>query len=370
MSLYGPRQSPNGIFPRFTLICIRSRLRSGAKPRFSPGVLTPDPQPIPSRARFEIVNLDAHASNPGDLSWDAFQRLGRLRTFDNGEAEAFAAAETAHAVLTKKVPIGRTELERWQRLRYVGTLTTGTNLIDLEACTERGVVVTNVPAYSTSGVAQHAFALLLELTNRAAAHHAAVREGAWTRSSDFSFWLNPVHELAGLTLGIVGFGEIGRAVARIGAAFGMRIIAAARGRHRELAGVTVDRLPLDALFAEADVVSLHSPLTPETLHLVNASRLALMKRSALLLNVSRGPLVDEGALAEALNDGRISGAGIDVLNEEPPAKGSPLIGARNCIVTPHMAWASVESRERLIDVAANNLDAFLSGNCVNVVTFP
>lgn len=327
--------------------------------------------------RLEIVNLDARTAamssghaNPGDLTWDAFHALGNVRTFDNGGPAAFAAAETAHAVLTNKVPVGRAELERWPELRYVGVLATGTNLIDLEACRERGVVVTNVPAYSTPGVAQQAFSLLLELTNHVAAHDRAVREGAWQRCPDFSFWLNPVHELSGLKLGIVGFGEIGRALGRIGKAFGMEICAAERQHRPEIHGMTVKWLPLDALFAEADVLSLHCPLTPETHQLVNESRLGLMKQSAILLNVSRGPLVDEGALADALNEGRLAGAGIDVLNEEPPASGSPLIGARNCMVTPHMAWASVESRKRLIAAGAENLAAFLSGNTVNVVTSP
>lgn len=319
-------------------------------------------------AEFEIVNLDAHTANPGDLSWDAFSKLGNLRTFDNGGPTALTAAETAHAVLTNKVPVGREELARWPELRYVGVLATGTNLIDLEACRERGVVVTNVPGYSTPGVTQQAFALLLELTNRVAAHDASIRKGAWARSPDFAYWLVPIHELAGRTLGIVGFGEIGRAVARIGASFGMKIMAAARNSRPELPGVPVEWCPLDDLFAQADVVSLHCPLTPETHHLVSTTRLNLMKSSALLLNVSRGPLVDEVALADALNHGRIAGAGIDVLSEEPPRNGSPLIGARNCVMSPHMAWASVESRERLIDVAATNLGAFLSGTSVNVVT--
>jgi glycerate dehydrogenase len=251
-------------------------------------------------------------------------------------------------------------------LRYIGVLATGYNVVDVAAAGAHGVAVTNVPAYSTPSVAQHVFALLLDLT-RGAGHHAAlVRQGSWSAAPDFAFWATPQVELAGLTFGIVGFGAIGQAVARIALAFGMRVLVQTR-RPDPAAWSDVAFVTSDQLFAEADVVSLHCPLTEETRGMVNSTRLAAMKPSAYLLNTGRGPLVDEAALAAALRDGRLAGAGLDVLAQEPPPADNPLLSAPNCVITPHLAWATKAARQRLLDVAVDNVRAFLAGREQNRV---
>jgi len=245
-------------------------------------------------------------------------------------------------------------------------LATGYNVIDLDAARDRGIVVTNVPAYSTRSVAQLAFALLLELAHRTGQHAEAVRAGRWSRSADFCFWDAPLIELDGLTMGLVGFGQIGRAVAEVARAFGMRVLVhtAHPGKH---AASGVEFVTLDEVFRRSDVVSLHCPLSPQTRHLVNAARLAQMKPTAFLLNTGRGSLVDEAALAEALNSGRIAGAGLDVLSAEPPPADNPLLRAKNCIITPHIGWATASARRRLMRVAVDNVQAFLAGQPTNVV---
>jgi glycerate dehydrogenase len=313
------------------------------------------------------VVADGHTTNPGDLDWGALAALGELTVHDRSGPLLYERVRDADIVLTNKERFDGQMLERLPRLRFISVLATGTDVIDLDAARRRGIVVSNVPAYSTDAVAQHAFALLLALRNRVAEHAAAARDGRWSSSGDFSFRLEPISELAGKTLGIVGFGNIGQAVARIGNAFGMRIATVARPLRIE-PPFSVQRLELDELFACSDVLTLHCPLTPETAQLVNRRRLASMRRSAVLLNTGRGGLVDEQALRSALDQGVIAGAGLDVLSVEPPPATHPLLDAPNCLVTPHLAWASTEARRRLIDVSAANVRAFSNGSPQNVVT--
>jgi glycerate dehydrogenase len=265
------------------------------------------------------------------------------------------------------VVLGRDQIQGLARLRYIGVTATGYNIIDVAAARERGVTVANVPAYGTRSVAQHTFALLLELTQHVGHHARTVRDGAWARSPDWCYWERPLTELDGLTMGIVGYGRIGRAVGELAAAFGMQVMTNASSRRQE-SPRNVSVVELDYLFRASDVVSLHCPLTPETKHLVNAEHLALMKPTAFLLNTSRGPLVDELALAEALNAGRLAGAGLDVLSAEPPQPINPLLSAKNCIVTPHIAWATRAARSRLMEVAVANVRAFIEGKPQNVVS--
>ena len=315
-----------------------------------------------------IVILDAFTTNPGDLDWGPVAALGELTVHDRTPDEEIVARATgAEAVLTNKTQLSAATLAALPGLRYVGVLATGVNVVDLAAAAAAGVTVTNVPGYSTPGVAQAVFALLLELTNKTGALSASARAGRWQACEDFCYGDGELVELEGLTLGIVGHGAIGRRVAEIARAFGMRVVAASRSRP---AGMTADGvvfLPLDEVFRTADVVSLHCPLTPETRHLVNAARLAMMKPSAYLVNTARGGLVDEQALADALAAGRIAGAGLDVLTQEPPRDGSPLLTSPNCVITPHVAWATRKARARLIAAAAANLAAFLAGRPQNVV---
>jgi len=315
-----------------------------------------------------IVVLDGHTLNPGDLSWEDLEKLGPCVVHARTPAgEVIARAAEAQAVITNKVQFSRETISALPKLRYIGVTATGYNIIDVAAAKARGVTVTNVPAYGTRSVAQHTFALLLELTQHAGLHSESARSGGWARSPDWCYWERPLVELDGLTMGIVGFGRIGRAVAELAQAFGMKVIAAVSPRAKEHPH-NVSVVELDYLFSTSDVVSLHCPLTEETKHLVNAARLARMKPTAFLLNTSRGPLIDEAALAGALNSGRIAGAGLDVLSAEPPPADHPLLAAKNCIVTPHIAWATRAARERLMHAAVENLKAFLAGKPQNVVS--
>jgi len=306
-----------------------------------------------------IVILDGHTANPGDLSWEALERLGSVTVFDRSAPEQVVErARDADVVLTNKTPLPAAVIAALPRVRLIGVLATGFNVVDAAAARARGIAVVNVPEYSTPNVAQATFALLLELTNRTGHHDHAVRAGRWAACPDFCFWDGELVELAGKTFGIVGHGRIGRAVGRIATAFGMEVIhASARG----------DAAAIDRLFAAADVVSLHCPLVPATERMVDARRLRLMKRTAYLLNTARGPLVDEAALAAALVAGTIAGAGLDVLAVEPPAADHPLITAPNCVITPHLAWATRAARARLIEIATANVAAFAAGAPVNVV---
>lgn len=318
----------------------------------------------------KIVELDGYAANPGDLSWDGLRQLGELTVYDRTAPEdVLERARGAQVILTNKVVITGELMEQLPELRYIGVLATGYNVVDIPAAAKHGIVVTNIPAYSTMSVAQMVMAHLLNITNQVALHGNAVKKGEWQNCPDFTFSLTPLIELDGKTLGIVGVGNTGWATARMAQSMGMRILACSSKGADALKQMGIEKADsYEQLFRQADVLSLHCPLTEETRHLVNAERLGWMKPTAILINTGRGPLVDEAALADALNGGRIMAAGIDVLEEEPPRNGSPLIGARNCYITPHIAWATKAARERLVDIAVANVKAFLDGKPQNVVT--
>ena len=317
----------------------------------------------------KIVELDGYAANPGDLSWDGFKELGELTVYDRTAPEdVLERAKGAQVILTNKVVITEELMDKLPDLRYIGVLATGYNVVDIPAARKHGIIVTNIPAYSTMSVAQMVIAHLLNITNQVALHSDAVKQGEWQRNKDFSFSLTPLIELDGKTLGIVGLGNTGTATARIAQSLGMRILAYSSKSADALKEMGIEKVDsYEQLFREADVLSLHCPLTEETHHLVNAERLKLMKPTAILINTGRGPLVDEAALADALNEGRIMAAGVDVLQEEPPRNGSPLINARNCYITPHIAWATKAARERLLNIAVANVKAFMEGKPQNAV---
>jgi glycerate dehydrogenase len=317
----------------------------------------------------KMAVLDGYCLNPGDLSWDRLRSFGELEIFDRTRADEVAArAADSELVFTNKTPLPGHVLENLTRLRYIGVLATGYNVVDLDAAHARGVVVTNIPTYGTASVAQFVFALLLELCHSVRQHVDAVRAGEWSRNPDWSFWKTPQMELSGKTMGIVGFGRIGGQVARIADAMGMRVIAHDTYRGHAPAYPGFRWATMEELLAESDVVSLHSPLFRETRGMINARSLALMKPTAILINTSRGPLVVDQDLADALNAGKLGGAALDVLSVEPPAMDNPLLTARNCLVTPHIAWATREARERLMDEVVENVASFLAGQPRNVVT--
>ena len=318
----------------------------------------------------KIVVLDGYTLNPGDLSWEPFEKLGAITVYDRTPADQIRArASGAQYLLTNKTPLTAETLMSLPDLRYIGVLATGFNVVDADAARQRSIPVTNIPTYGTDSVAQHAIALTLELARGVAAHAKAVAEGQWSNNDDWCFSVSSIEELAGRTMGIIGLGRIGLAVARIGDAMGMRLIAhdAIQLTAQQLDGLSVQYKDLDHVFSESDVLSLHCPLTDQTRHLVNDQRLDLMKSNAFLINTSRGPLVDADALARALHERKIAGAGLDVLDQEPPAASNPLLKAPHCIITPHVAWYAKASRQRLIDTAAANLRAFLDGTAVHVV---
>jgi glycerate dehydrogenase len=311
----------------------------------------------------KIVILDGSTSNPGDLSWAPIETVGSLTVHDRSAPdEIVSRAAGADVVLTNKAVLGREEIEALPELKYIGVLATGYNCVDTVVARERGIPVCNVPEYSTPNVVQATFALLLELTNQVGHHAETVRAGRWSACPDFCYWDGDLVELAGLTLGVVGYGRIGQGVAAVGRAFGMRILA-----HRRTPGADSECVALETLLRESDVVSLHCPLTPDTKELIDAKRIGLMKPAAFLLNTSRGALVNEADLAAALNAGRLAGAGLDVLSVEPPPASNPLLTAKNCIITPHVAWATRHARQRLIEITAGNLRAFAAGMPRNVV---
>jgi glycerate dehydrogenase len=316
----------------------------------------------------KIVVLDGYTLNPGDLSWDELRQFGDVEIHDRMREEDVPwRAAGAQIVLTNKTPLSAATLDCLPELRYIGVTATGYNIVDIEAAHRRRIIVTNIPTYGTASVAQFAIALLLELCHHAALHSEAVRRGEWSRSPDWSFWKTSLIELSGKTMGIVGFGRIGRQTSAIAAAMGMRVVAhdAIESNPPDYPGFRW--MPVDDLLADADVVSLHCPLSAENRGMIHRERLARMKRSAFLLNTSRGPLVVDEDLAEALDSGAIAGAGLDVLSIEPPADSNPLLRARNCIVTPHIAWATHEARGRLLDAAIANVRAFLANQPQNVV---
>lgn len=314
-----------------------------------------------------IVILDGYTLNPGDLSWTPLDSLGNCEIYDRTSAsEVVQRATHAEIVLTNKTLLPATTIAQLPKLQYIGVLATGYNVVDIQAAREREIPVTNVPAYSTQSVAQMVFALLLELTQHVGLHAQGVRAGQWSNQAHFCYWEKPLIALENLTMGIVGLGAIGQAVAKIAQAFGMSVLAYQR-TPKPIPEVTwVD---LDNLFQQSDIVTLHCPLTPETHHLINAQRLALMKPSAFLINTSRGGLVDENTLAQALQRGQIAGAGLDVLNVEPPKLDNPLFKLQNCFITPHIAWATQTARQKLLEIAVANLQAFLQGTLQNVVNY-
>ena len=315
----------------------------------------------------QIVILDGYTANPGDLRWSEIEALGPCTIFDRtADADIVSRVADAEIVLTNKTVLSADTIARLPNVRMIGVLATGVNVVDVAAAKARGIPVCNVPAYSTPGVAQAVCALLLELTNRTGHHDRTVHEGRWAACEDFCYWDGDLVELAGLTLGIVGYGQIGAAVARVGRAFDMRRLAHRRRATGAIEGGG-DYVDLDRLFRESDVVSLHCPLTEETRGLINADRLACMKPGALLINTGRGPLIDEAALAAALASGHLGGAGLDVLSVEPPAGDQPLLRAPNCLITPHVAWASRAARQRLIAASAANVAAILAGDPIHVV---
>ncbi|MDE5636760.1 MAG: D-2-hydroxyacid dehydrogenase [Alistipes sp.] len=314
-----------------------------------------------------IKVLDGYGLNPGDLSWREFESMGSVTVYDRTSPEQIAErAADADVLLTNKTPLTAAMLRSLPRLRYVGVLATGYNVVDVAAAREEGIVVTNIPAYGTASVAQTVFAHLLAIAQRVEHYTDENRRGRWSRSADFCYWDFPLVELAGKRMGIVGFGNTGSAAARIAAAFGMEVWAFT-SKSAESLPAGVRKAELDELFRSCDVVSLHCPLTESTRGMVDAARLAMMKPTSILINTGRGPLVVERDLADALNAGTIFAAGLDVLCSEPPESDNPLLSARNCFITPHIAWATREARERLMRIAADNLRSYVEGRTVNNV---
>jgi len=313
----------------------------------------------------KIVILDSNALNPGDLSWADFEELGEIDIYPRtAPDQILERCRDAEVVITNKTPMDQHTMHELEKLRYIGVLATGYNVVDISAARENGVVVANIPDYGTTSVVQMTFALLLELCNNVWRHSEGVHEGKWSASKDWCYWDYPLTELAGKTMGLLGLGTIGQQVAKVALAFGMQVIGTS-GTPKEVEGV--NWIEVDQLFERSDVISIHCPLTPSAQGLVNENKLKLMKQSALIINTSRGPIINEEDLARALNTGAIAGAGVDVLSTEPPSTDNPLIKADNCIITPHIAWATKEARKRLMDVALQNLLCFLDGNEINVV---
>jgi len=317
-----------------------------------------------------IVILDGKSTNPGDLSWAPLQTLGNVTVFDNltDENEIVQKAESADAIILCRVPMSAKTISSLPNLKYIGTLATGYNTIDLDAADKAGVAVCNVPFYCIESVSQHVFALLLALTNQVTVHSSYVMKNEWTQAVQKSSSTLPILELAGKTLGIFGYGNIGSATAKIGEAFGMRILTYSRTKKNPPANY--EQTDMETLFKESDVISVHCPLTPETQGIIDYSLLSKMKKTAFLINTARGAVINETDLANALNNGILAGAGLDVLSTEPPPANHPLLSAENCIITPHISWSSKDARSRLIDLVADNLSSHFSGNTKNLVNNP
>ncbi|MCK0145426.1 D-2-hydroxyacid dehydrogenase [Arenibacter sp. F26102] len=318
----------------------------------------------------KIVILDGYTLNPGDLSWEKLKDFGELTVHDRTEYDNNKIIETigsAEIVFTNKTPLPKEVLKKVPSLKYIGVLATGFNVVDVDTAKELGIVVTNVPSYGTTAVAQMTMALLLEMCHHVGEHNRAVKEGEWSKSMDFCFWNYPLIELDGKTMGIVGFGRIGQATAKLAQAFGMNILTAGSSKKPELETSTCKQVDMDELLANSDVISLHSPLTPETEGIINAANISKMKDGTMLINTSRGQLIVEKDLKEALDSGKIASAALDVVSKEPIDKDNELLKAENCIITPHIAWAPKESRSRLLNTALENLEAFLKGKPINVV---
>ena len=316
----------------------------------------------------KIVILDGYTTNPGDLSWDWLSAYGGVTVYDRTPQEKIAErTRDAEIVITNKTPLGKTEIDQMLNLRFVALLSTGYNVVDGAYLRQKGIPVSNIPAYSTGAVAQLVFAFLTAFTNRVALHSEAVHAGEWSRCPDFCFWKAPLAELAGKTLGIIGFGGIGQKVADIAAAFDMHVLAVSGHETDQSARKNFQWTTLEDLAARSDFITLHCPLNEKTENLVDAAFLARCKPTAYLINTARGPVVDAAALADALNSGRLAGAGLDVLTTEPPAGDNPLLHAKNCLITPHIAWAGYETRARLMSILKENFAAFAEGTPIHVV---
>ncbi len=314
-----------------------------------------------------IVVLDGYTLNPGDLSWKDLESLGSCKIYDRTPPHLVVSrCEGVQIVLTNKTPVSRKDLEQLSDVKYIGVMATGYNIVDVEAARERGIPVTNVPTYGTKSVAQMVFALLLELMQHVGHHATTVRAGRWSESIDWCYWDYPLIELDGLTMGLIGFGRIGQATGNIASAFGMKVLAFDPAGSSNLPEY-VSMVDLETVLKNSDILSLHCPLTPENEKFLNRDRINWMKESAFLINTSRGPLVDEHDLAKSLNEGRIAGAGLDVLSVEPPRSDNPLLAAKNCLITPHISWATKAARIRLMNVVVRNLHAFNKGTPENVV---
>lgn len=315
----------------------------------------------------KIVVLDGYTLNPGDLSWEGLERLGELTVYDRTpEDQVIGRIGEAEIVFVNKVKLTREVLQQ-THIKYIGVLATGYNVVDTEAAAEMGIPVSNIPTYGTDSVAQMVFALLLELCHHVGAHDEAVKKGQWSRSQDFCFWNFPLMELAGKTMGIIGYGRIGQRTGEIARAFGMKVLAYNRKPKRELESESLRFVELEELYAASDVISLHCPLNESTQGIINKESIRLMKAGVIIINTSRGPLIAEQDLADALNCGKVYGAGLDVAAVEPVTEDNPLLRAKNTFITPHIAWAPRESRQRLMDIAASNVRSFLDGQAENIV---
>lgn len=315
-----------------------------------------------------IIVLDGYTLNPGDLSWDGLKKMGALTVYDRTSHEdILKRCDGAEIVFTNKTPLSRETLSSLKALKYIGVLATGYNVVDIQAAKEFGIVVTNIPTYGTMAVSQFVFALLLELCHHVGEHSEKVKEGDWSRCPDFCFWNHPLIELAGKTIGIVGMGKIGKSTAKIAQAFGMKVLAFNRSKDESLESETFKYVDLQTLYKNSDIVSLHCPLFDDTKGMINKETIAQMKDGVIIINTSRGPLIVEEDLAEALNSGKVYAAAVDVVSTEPAQMDNPLITAKNCIITPHIAWAPFESRERLMNIAIDNLEKYLNNEPVNVV---
>ncbi len=318
----------------------------------------------------KIIVLDGYTLNPGDLNWDGIKKFGELIVHDRTDFAPDNVVETigdAEIIFTNKTPISKSVLEKVPSVKYIGVLATGYNVVDTVAAKEIGIKVTNIPTYGTTAVAQFTIALLLEMCHHVGDHGEAVNKGDWTNSPDFCFWNYPLIELAGKTMGLIGFGRIGQATAKIAQAFGLNVLAYDIYENPEFAGETCRYVTLDELLASSDIISLHCPLHESNMGVINKDTIAKMKDGVMIINTSRGPLVVEQDLFDALDSGKVAGAAVDVVSAEPIAANNPLLKAKNCIITPHIAWAPKEARARLMDIAVNNLSAFISGKPVNVV---
>lgn len=315
-----------------------------------------------------IVILDGYTLNPGDLSWLGFEKLGSLTVYDRTDKDEVAKRiGDAEVVITNKTPITKETLEKCTGIKYIGVLATGYNIVDIKTAKEKGIPVCNIPTYGTTAVAQYVFALLLELCHHVSEHSAAVKDGEWSRNADWCFWKYPLIELAGKTLGIIGFGRIGQQTAVIAQVMGMNVLAYDDYKNPALETESCRYVGLDELLEKSDVISLHCPLLPSTEGIINKTAIEKMKDGVIIINTSRGPLVDENALYEGLKSGKVYGAALDVVAVEPIKEDNPLLSAENCIITPHIAWAPKESRSRLMDIAVSNLESFINGNTVNLV---